>query len=179
MVRFDEGERQGTGTSGAVVVAAIYCEGEVRAEGIQRWKVGKKGGKQMKRELIYAAVIGGVVGAVLVMAAGSFSPLGAQSQFQMEGYFDTIVCRYLKVIGTGGKTMVELAVNEEGGTVILRGKDKDDERAAQMTIEKNGGAVRVFGKGNAGSRAVMGVNEYGNGAVSTWDKNGYRLKTLK
>ena len=39
MVRFDEGERQGTGTSGAVVVAAIYCEGEVRAEGIQRWKV--------------------------------------------------------------------------------------------------------------------------------------------
>ena len=33
----------------------------------------------MKRKEALIAVIGGVVGAVLVMAVGSFAPLGAQS----------------------------------------------------------------------------------------------------
>ena len=67
--------------------------------------------------------------------------------------------------------------DENGGLVTVRGKD--GERSAQMAINENGGAVSVHGRGNTDSRAVMGVNEYGNGAVNTWDKNGYRLETLK
>ena len=36
--------------------------------------------KVMRRKEVLFAVIGGIVGAVLVMAAGSFSPLGAQNE---------------------------------------------------------------------------------------------------
>ena len=57
-------------------------------------------------------------------------------------------------------------------------RGKDGERSAQMGINEDGGHVGVHGRGNSYSRVQMGVNEYGNGAVSTWDKNGYRLKTL-
>ena len=231
----------------------------------------------MKRELIYAAVIGGVVGAVLVMAAGSLAPLGAQNE-AADAEFGTITCsklvvrydgspyateidplyvkvsvdgeesatlgtRGLSVVGKEGKSKVYVKVYKDGGVVSVYGKDggvgarmaidenggvvrvfgkdgggsavmatsedggavhvfdKDGERWAQMAIDgyggsvyvsgkdgggearmaidENGGGVAVYGKGNSDSRAVMGVNEYGNGAVSTWDKNGYRFKTLK
>lgn len=37
----------------------------------------------------------------------------------------------------------------------------------------------MFGKGHETSRVAIEINEYGNGTVSTWDKNGYRLATLK
>ena len=61
----------------------------------------------------------------------------------------------------------------------LYDKDKDGGRTAQMSIDEYGGHVSVHGRGNSYSRAQMGGNEYGNGAVSTWDKNRYRLATLK
>ena len=48
-----------------------------------------------------------------------------------------------------------------------------------LSVNEHGGRVSVRGKGNNETRAVMGFNEYGNGGVSTWDKNGYRLATLK
>ena len=194
----------------------------------------------MKRELIYAAVIGGVVGAVLVAAAGSFAPLGAQSQ--SDGNFGKITCSELEVVSPNGKNHVWLlagnaavyvelggdkhggvhliaaddeaavrvsgkdghknvlmsfnerggrvdvydkdgkssaymSVHENGGLVSLKGKDGGG--SLQMSIDKYGGYVGVYGRGNDYSRAVMSVNEYGNGAVSTWDKNRYRLATLK
>ena len=55
----------------------------------------------MKRDVIYAAVIGGIVGAILVMAAGSFAPLGAQSQ-SSQGDFDVITCTKLRVMSADG-----------------------------------------------------------------------------
>ena len=202
----------------------------------------------MKRELIYAAVIGGVVGAVLVAAAG-FAPLGAQSE-SSQGDFDVITCTKLRMMsadgtrgvmifadedgggiyiygkeedaqhpfipvvvinaedggGVGvydkdgkkiaylgadedgglvsvnakdGGERVQMSVNEYGGYVAIFDKDKDGGRSAQMSIDEYGGHVGVHGRGNSYSRAQMGVNEYGNGAVSTWDKNRYRLATLK
>ena len=203
----------------------------------------------MKRELIYAAVIGGVVGAVLVAAAGSFAPLAAQSE-SSQGDFDVITCTKLRMMsadgtrgvmifadedgggiyiygkeedvqhpfipvvvinavedggGVGvykdgkrcaylganedgglvsvnakdGGNRVQMSVNEDGGYVAVFDKDKDGGRSAQMSIDEYGGYVGVHGRGNSYSRAQMGVNEYGNGAVSTWDKNRYRLATLK
>ena len=186
----------------------------------------------MKRELIYAAVIGGVVGAVLVMAAGSLAPLGAQNEVA-DAEFGTITCsklvvRYdgssyateinplyvkvsvdgeesaklgsygMSVVGKEGKGKayvmvnngggvvsvygngregVRMAINEDGGAVRVFGKDGGG--SAGMAIDEDGGAVRVFGKGDQPARAAIEINEYGNGAVSTWDKNGYRLATLK
>ena len=48
----------------------------------QRWQLGlermNEKDKVMRRKEALFAVIGGIVGAVLVMATGSFSPLGAQ-----------------------------------------------------------------------------------------------------
>ena len=79
--------------------------------------------------------------------------------------------------GKDGGGGAQMAISEDGGLVTVHGKD-GAERAG-MRISENGGSVSVFGKGNSASRAMLGVNEYGNGAVSTWDKNGYRFRTLK
>ena len=54
----------------------------------------------MKQDAIYAAIIGGVVGAVLVMAAGSFAPLGAQNDVK-DAEFGTITCDEVRVRGGG------------------------------------------------------------------------------
>ena len=203
----------------------------------------------MRRKEGLFAVIGGVVGAVLAIAVGGLTPLGALNE---NATYDTITCRSLNVtdgnkvvtigdgniiafngeglvmihgdeiriyndgksvgmeIGLGGhggyvtvsgnrgaaqieigeyggdirvygkgdsKGKAGMSIDENGGLVTVRGKD--GEGSAKMAINDNGGSVAVHGKGNTDSRAVMGVNEYGNGAVSTWDKNGYRLTTLK
>ena len=87
----------------------------------------------------------------------------------------------VRVFGKDGKEgSAQMVINDNGGSVAVRGKDGEGKRVmAKMAINDNGGSVAVHGKGNTDSRAVMGVNEYGNGAVSTWDKNGYRLTTLK
>ena len=77
-----------------------------------------------------------------------------------------------------GKEVVQIVSNgEHGGSVGVKGKE--GQRGAQMNIDEHGGAFSAYGRGNQNSRVGMGVNEYGNGAVSTWDKNGYRLATLK
>ena len=60
----------------------------------------------------------------------------------------------------------------------IRVSGDNDGRAVMLEFDEHGGRVHVFGKGKNMS-AVMGVNEYGSGAISTWDKNGYRLASLK
>ena len=75
--------------------------------------------------------------------------------------------------------LVELGVDEKSGAGYVRVSDKASRQRAGLFTDEHGGYVAVFGKGSKGSRAIIGVNEYGNGAVSTWDKNGYRLTTLK
>ena len=85
---------------------------------------------------------------------------------------------HLSVYGKGenrGKASVE--INEQGGFLGAVGKEMDTGGA--IGVNDNGGFVAVQGKGDSEGQALMGVNEYGNGAVSTWDKNGYRLATLK
>ena len=186
----------------------------------------------MRRKEVLFAVIGGVVGAVLVMAVGLFSPLGAQNEVA-DAEFGTITCsklvvRYdgsrlateidpsfvkvqanersvrlnafgVRVLGEDGKGSAYVTVDEDGGVVRVEGKE-DRMGSAKMAVGKNGGFVgvggnagggaemitdehgghvSVYGKGSGEARAAMGVTEYGNGAVSTWDKNGYRLATLK
>ena len=116
-----------------------------------------------RKEMLFAA-IGGVIGAVLTMVVGSFSPLGAQSQFQMKGHFGTIVCTQLEVIGAGGQTMVELAVREDGGFVDVHGKDKLVGAYASIDVAEHGGRVRVIGKDEK-SFAIMNINEDGGEVI--------------
>ena len=195
----------------------------------------------MKRELIYAAVIGGVVGAVLVMAADSIAPLGAQNDVK-DAEFGKITCSMIQVgdrsngfathllpgqiiVGSkessvsiaggmgdlssltlssgrerreakviissvssngaitvdgvisvnGENGEVEMTTDEHGGRVGVVGKNGK----ARIATHEHGGSLHLFGKGDQPARAAIEINEYGNGAVSTWDKNGYRLATLK
>lgn len=107
----------------------------------------------MKRELIYAAAVGGCVGALMTMALGLLVPLGAQSPAKHA--FGEVTCTE---------------------PVVLR---PDGMPAVRLSVDNDGGRVGVFGKGNNGVRVGIGVNEYGNGAVTTWGKNGYRLASLK
>ena len=87
-------------------------------------------------------------------------------------------------ISVNGRTGM-LSLGKRGDVSILGGESsryirvKGENGSVTMDVDEHGGRVAVFGKGSDESRAIMGVDEYGNGAVSTWDKNGYRLATLK
>ena len=76
----------------------------------------------MRRKEALYAVIGGVVGAVLVMAAGWLSPLGAQNEAR-DAEFDTITCRKIWGVDSNGATWILLVAHEDGGYVSVEGKD--------------------------------------------------------
>ena len=78
----------------------------------------------MKRELIYAAVIGGVCRGVL-NGNGNWvclAPLGAQSG--TDGHFDEITCTDLKVMSPDGTRGVSLFARNGGG-IFIYGKEED------------------------------------------------------
>ena len=77
-----------------------------------------------------------------------------------------------------GNPRAAVEVYEDGGAGRI-GVYGNDGKEASMKIEAHGGRVDVYGKGNDTSRATLAVNEYGNGVINIWDKNGYRLSTLK
>ena len=83
----------------------------------------------------------------------------------------------VSVLNKDGQLGAIVNVDEHGGRVSVR--DKDGKSRAIVYVHEHGGSVSVHGKGSSESRAIIGVNKYGNGAISTWDKNGYRLATLK
>ena len=102
----------------------------------------------MKTKEWLFAVIGGVVGAVLTMAAGSLAPLGAQNEVR-EAEFGTITCRKIKVVDAEGKIC---AVMSEGFVVVA---DKESEAGVSM----GDGYVRV--KGKDGHGVFIGGRERG------------------
>lgn len=76
-----------------------------------------------------------------------------------------------------GMGSADIRVNPDSRHITV--SDKLSREQAFMSFNEHGGRVGVVGKGDSKGQAVMAVNEYGNGGVSTWDKNGYRLATLK
>ena len=85
----------------------------------------------------------------------------------------------VRVSGKDGEKAASMVISEYGGRFGVFGKDGKGVESANIAIDEYGGTVSVFGWGSNYSRARMGVNEDGNGAIKTWDKNGYRLATLK
>ena len=125
----------------------------------------------MRRKESLYAVIGGIVGAVLVLAVCSVMPIGAQNE---DGDFGHIYCRSLTVVkdlpnkekDPPGRSillpMVSLAVNEYGGFVIAH--SASGLGRATMENSESGGVVEVTGRRmaiEADGKASLGVNEYG------------------
>ena len=109
----------------------------------------------MRRKEVLFAVIGGIVGAVLTMAAGSFSPLGAHDE-KANLNVGEITCTRLSVVDEDG-----LRVLIDKGVAVL---SKDGAGMASMVIDGHGGvveAVRGDLDKNRESWASMSVNEHG------------------
>ena len=127
----------------------------------------------MRRKEALYAVIGGVVGGVLVMAAGSFTPLGAQNEVR-EVYFDEIRCRQIVVDYPNGMPAILLSAVEDGGALVIMGNN-----GGGVFIESNktSGSVTVRGKDGKGA-ATLSVGEHG-GRVDVYGKDGSLRATLK
>ena len=129
-----------------------------------------------RKEVLLAAVIGGVVGALLVMAMGSITPIGAQN-YVKDAEFGEITCRILRGVDHKGKTVVKIQNLDvrplDGGGILLFGKNG---RAGSLIgTDKHGGTVSLSDT-DGESRVIMRINEFGDGVISTWDKNGYLVK---
>lgn len=113
-----------------------------------------------RKEMLFAAVIGGIVGAVLAMVGVVVLPLGAQSNSEK---FGEIVCTGLKVIDLDGKKRITvdpvmgIIVDDPAmGIFVTQGEGV----AAAMSVKKHGGLVDVYGK-DGNSRVTMGIEEGG------------------
>ena len=124
----------------------------------------------MRRKEALFAVIGGVVGAILTMVVGSFSPLGAQSQSDVS--FGKITCKELVVENPDGMDAVWIFPSIISGVIAVYGKDK--KIMAGIGANGNGGRVDVYGKDDS-TAAYMGVHEHG-GRVSVYGKDGGIVK---
>ena len=147
----------------------------------------------MRRKEVLYAMIGGVVGGVLVMATGWLSPLGAHSKGEV--HFEDIRCRQLVVDYPNGMPAILISAVEDGGSFVIMGKNGG---GVWIESSQNGGSISVTGAdGKSKSRlnvgdigatvsayygksgAVMSAIETRGGEVQTLDKNGYRLATLE
>lgn len=134
----------------------------------------RKDNELMKRELIFAAVVGGCFGALLTIMLGLVVPLGALSG--EDGHFDVVTCKEVKVVDLEGKGVSIQSVHSsglivvdgsDGGKVMISGIGpdsgrpfihvfgKEKEGSAGISIDDNGGCVEVFGKEDLGLRAEM------------------------
>ena len=111
--------------------------------------------KVMRRKEAFFAVVGGVVGAVLTMATGLFSPLGVQSQAMRN--FGKITCTELEVVRPDGTQGAWIYANDDGGRVIVYGRNGTLKKSVNL-MYGNGGFVGVFGS-NGTTQAGMGVWE--------------------
>ena len=119
-------------------------------------------------------------GGVFVAAEESGGYMSIQYATGKDGVFVAADEEYgggMAISNAKSQTVVSIGHNDEKNSGIL--SVNGESGSVEILANDYGGKVSVFGKGSNGSRAIMGVNEYGNGAVSTWDKNGYRLGTLR
>ncbi len=132
----------------------------------------------MRRKEVLYAVVGGVVGAVLALAAGSVLPLGAQNEVR-DAEFEVITCKQIRVIDSAGNTGVFLYGTDIGGYVGVYGKDKGGRGSVWISFSEHGGYVGVsdeVGSGKDSFRTVvgMGIGDRGEGHVGVYDRDGLR-----
>lgn len=101
-------------------------------------------GEDYAKERSVVGVICGIVGAVLAMVVGSFSPLGAQEE-AVDLNVGKITCKGLKVVDAGGSPLARIDIDGHGAIVSVLGKD--GKSAAVMRTYQHGGIVNVVGQG--------------------------------
>ena len=143
--------------------------------------------KQMKRELIYAAAVGGCVGALMTMVLGLDLPLGAQSESPADwkdGYFNGITCRSLRVVDEEPLTGLFETEITPGSIVAsqLGGKTRTEINATGVTIGQDVkmnllGVVIRYEDGRSVGVSPLGVYLRGDGseASMTIDEHGGRM----
>ena len=134
----------------------------------------------MRRKEGLYAVIGGVVGAVLTMAAGLVLPLGAQNG-ATDAEFGEITCRKIRVVNERGEqrgywgylmggSELRLFSTDGGGSGLVASKYvgnsvyvQSKKGRAVMEIDEHGGRVRVDDLNDKDQRAIawMGIREHG------------------
>ena len=131
----------------------------------------------MLRKEVLFAVIGGIVGAVLVMATGSFSPLGAHNE-AVDLDLGYITCRGLTVVDSENNHRVKIGAFVSKGFVFVRGKTDarvfitaDEEKGevqmrtknfnghVEITAREDGGETRVSDNGNIMRLTLAGLRD--------------------
>ncbi|MDE0301205.1 MAG: hypothetical protein OXN17_21460 [Candidatus Poribacteria bacterium] len=141
-----------------------------------------------KKEALYA-VIGGIFGAILAMAAGSFSPLSAQNESVNSG---AITCTGLKVVDSEGIPRVFMSatgiavLGKDGGKLLMsvgKGKgqvsvyDRDGEGTI-MGVTEDGGRFEMVDKEGTPSAWLSTDKHVGGGEFGIFAKNGKRRMTI-
>ena len=131
--------------------------------------------------LVISGIIGGVIGSLLT--ALLVSPVTAQRD-----KFGEIECTGLRVVDKGGKTVVMMRVDDQGGRVSIIGKDGNPawingvgEHAGyvhtysnsgnvvvSLTGDERGGYVKAHGK-DGKLRVLLGGGEHGGAVIATGD----------
>ena len=116
------------------------------------------------------AIIGGCVGAVLTLVVCSLSPLGAQSQSDVN--FGKITCAELEVMGPDRTRRVSIAALKDGGVVRVYSRN---DQGVRIFASESRGHIRVYGEDDRygkGDRSVsISVNGYG-GRIIAHGKHG-------
>ena len=90
----------------------------------------------MRRNEVLFAVIGGVVGGVLVMAAGWLSPLGAQNEVR-DAKYDSITCRRIWLEGLNGEIYGGMYILGDRGVVYVSSGSYPG--MVSMSVSEHGG----------------------------------------
>ena len=132
----------------------------------------------MKRKEALFALIGGVVGAVLVMVAGLFSPLRAHNEVR-DAEYGAITCTSIKVlgndkwvlilpgtIGVGGEdsSKVSITVSEEQADLVMRHTSHNGE--VEITAREDGAGVFVVRNDNQAGASITAREDGGEARVS-------------
>ncbi len=124
------------------------------------------------REKLGYMVLGGILMLVGMLAAGLFSPLGAQTESDVT--FGKVTCGELKVMDRYGRTAVVIKPYSHGGMVQVNGTDENS--FVLMAIGTRGGMVRVLGKDD-NSEALMWIDERG-GEMVVCGKDAFTKATM-
>ena len=158
----------------------------------------------MKRELIYAAVVGGVVGALLTLVLGMVVPIGAQSEANTE--FDKITCRELEVVDWNGRVAIGLYARPDGngGRILVFGVPNNENKSAgsvhistsgraasvwlngggtvqNSIIDESAGSVHISTRGQTASVSLNGGGTVRNGTIEmlTTSMSGAEIKVSR
>lgn len=131
----------------------------------------------MNRKASLYALIGGIVGGLLVLAVCSVMPIGAENE---NATFGTITCTGLRVVDVDGNDRVWLSGLGLGGSVVIHGPTGElieletlfdpsvritgPMGSVVLLAKHNGGVVSVRGandNGKIGERVALGINDNG------------------